>query len=106
LAASGSDYFTDPVNPDSLNNHGETQRAFLRFDAAAPNLAQSFRLTALLGRTDRDVTNTYTQAANGQDKTVKTTDQNYNLGYQSVVSSISVVDVTAFGRIARFTLYP
>ncbi len=30
--ASGSDYFTDPVNPDNLNNHGDTQRAFLRFD--------------------------------------------------------------------------
>jgi hypothetical protein len=106
LAASGSDYFTDPVNPDNLNNHGDTQRAFLRFDAATPNLSQSFRLTALLGRTERDVTNTYSQASNGQDKTVKTTDQNYNLGYQTVLSSAAVVDVTAFGRIAKFTLYP
>jgi hypothetical protein len=105
-AASGSDYFTDPVNPGNLNNHGETQRAFLRFDVASPNLSSSFRLSALLGRTDRDVTNTYSQAANAQDKTVKTEDQNYNLGYQTIVSAGTALDVTAFGRIARFTLYP
>jgi hypothetical protein len=106
VAASGSDYFTDPVNPSNLNNHGDTQRAFLRFDAASANLSQSLRLSALLGRTDRDVTNTYSQAANGQDKTVKTEDQNYNLGYQAIMSADTALDVTAFGRIARFTLYP
>jgi hypothetical protein len=59
IAASGSDYFTDPVNPDNLNNHGDTQRAFLRFDAATPNLSQSFRLTTLLaGRTATSRTRT------------------------------------------------
>jgi hypothetical protein len=106
VAASGSHYFTDPVNPDNLNNDGSTQRAFLRFDAASPGLSNSLRVTALLGRTDRDVTNTYTQAANLQDKTALTMDQNYNVGWQSVMSTNSVLDVTAFGRIARFTLYP
>jgi Carboxypeptidase regulatory-like domain len=106
MNASGSDYFTDPVNFGNFNNHGTTQRAFLRFDAATPNLSNSFRLTALLGRTDRGVPNTFTQETNGQDKKVKTVDQNYNFGWQNVVTTNSVLDVTVYGRVAGFTLYP
>jgi hypothetical protein len=103
--ASGSDYFTDPVNPSNLNNSGNTQRVFLRLDSATPGLSNALRFTALLGRTDRHVTNTYTQEANGQDKPVQTYDQNYNLGWQNVLSPSTVIDVTAFGRLTRFTLY-
>ncbi len=104
--AAGADYFTDPVNPDNLHNTGDTQRAFIRFDAASPGLSNAFRLSAILGRTDRDVSNTYTQELAGQAQDVKTYDQNYNLGWQGVLSADSVVDVTAFGRAAKFTLYP
>ena len=56
LNAAGSNRFLDPVNFDNLNNDGDTQRGFLRLDAASPDHSNAFRLTALLGRTDRDVT--------------------------------------------------
>lgn len=102
--SSGSDYFTDPVNPDNLHNSGDTQRAFLRFDSQTPDRSNAFRFSVLLGHTDRESPNTYTQNANGQDKTVKTVDQNYNLGWQSILAASTALDVTAFGRLAKFTL--
>ena len=74
--------------PDNLNNHGDTQRAFLRFDLASPDSRNAFRLTALLGRTDRDVTEHVHSGGRGQDQTVKTEDQNYNLGWQHIVSRV------------------
>jgi hypothetical protein len=106
LAASGSDYFTDPVNFDNFNNKGDTQRAFLRFDTSTPDNSNAFRFSAILGRTARHVTNTFSQEENGQDKAVATYDQNYNLGWQSVLSATSLVDATGFYRFTKFTLYP
>ena len=105
MNASGSDRFLDPVNPDSLNDHGQTQRAFVRLDGATPGLGNAFRLTALLGRTARGVPNTFSQEDAGQDQQVKSHDQNYNLGWQSVLSASAVLDVTAFARLSKFTLY-
>ena len=102
----GSDYFTDPVNFDNFHNDGNTQRGFIRLDSTSPDHSDAFRLTALLGRTDRDVTNTFTQEAAGQAQRVETYDQNYNFGWQKVVSSSGIIDATAFARLARFTLYP
>ncbi|HTY41879.1 MAG TPA: TonB-dependent receptor [Thermoanaerobaculia bacterium] len=104
--AAGSNRFTDPVNFDNYNNDGNTQRGFVRLDSATPDHSNAFRLTALLGRTDRDVTNTFSQEAAGQDQRVETYDQNYNLGWQDVISATGVIDVTAYARLARFTLYP
>ena len=106
LNAAGSDYFTDPPNPDNLNNDGNTQRGFIRLDTASPGFANAFRLSALLGRTDRDVPNRYSQEDAGQAERVQTYDQNYNLGWQNVLSASTVLDVTAYARLARFTLYP
>jgi outer membrane receptor protein involved in Fe transport len=104
--AAGSNRFTDPVNFDNFNNDGNTQRAFVRLDTATPDHSNAFRLTALLGRTDRDVTDTFTQEASGQAQRVETYDQNYNLGWQNVLSATGVIDVTAYARLAHFTLYP
>ena len=104
--AAGSARFTDPVNFDNFNNNGNTQRGFVRLDSTSPDHSDAFRLTALLGRTDRDVTNTFTQEAAGQDQRVETYDQNYNFGWQKIVSSSGIIDATAFARLARFTLYP
>jgi hypothetical protein len=106
VTASGSDYFTDPVNFDNLNNTGNSQRAFLRLDSSTSDFSNAFRLSAILGRTARHVSNTFSQEENGQNKPVATYDQNYNLGWQSVLSSSSTFDVTAFGRLTKFTLYP
>ena len=106
LNAAGSDYFTDPPNPDNLNNVGNTQRGFIRLDTASPGFASAFRLSALLGRTDRDVPNRYSQEDEGQAERVQTNDQNYNFGWQDVLSASTVLDVTAYARLARFTLYP
>jgi len=104
--AAGSDHFADAPNFDYFNDSGNTQRAFLRLDSATAGFSNAFRLSALLGRTDRDVPNTFTSEANGQTQRVETYDQNYNLGWQDVLSAGAVLDVTAYARLARFTLYP
>ena len=103
LNGSQSDRFLDPVNFDNLHNDGNTSRGFLRLDWA-PNPSNAFHLTMLAGRTDRDVPNTYTQQAAGQNERVFTRDANYNLGYQGVLSSDAVLDVSAFARLSTFEL--
>ncbi len=101
--ASKSDRFVDPVNFDSLHNHGNTGRAFLRVDWV-PRPSSTFHLSVLAGRTNRDVPDTYTQQASGQAQRVHTGDENYNLGYQGVLSSDSVLDVSGFVRRSSFEL--
>ncbi len=100
---SKSDRFVDPVNFDSLHNSGNTARGFLRLDWA-PDPSNTFRLTMLAGRTNRDVPNTYTQQSAGQDQRVFTRDANYNVGYQGVLSSNAVLDVSGFARLSTFEL--
>ena len=106
LSGSWSDRFLDPVNFDNLHNNGNTQRGFLRLDYASPDMKDLVRVTALLGRTERDVTNTLEQAAAGQDQFVKTYDQNYNLGWTHVLSGKATFDMNAYARLARFELFP
>ena len=104
--ASWSDRFLDPVNFDNLHNQGNTQRAFVRLDYASPDLSDLVRLTALLGQTHRDVPNTYSQQAAGQDQQVHSQDQNLSLGWTHVFSSKVTIESTAFARLSRFELLP
>ena len=104
INGSKSDRFLDPVNFDNLHNHGDTDRAFLRLDTQAPDSKSSFRLTALLGQTHRDVPNTFTQEDAGQSERVRSADQNVNLGWQRILSQTSVLELIAFGRFSKFTL--
>jgi hypothetical protein len=105
LSGSKSDRFLDPVNPDNLSNHGDTARGFLRLDwAADPN--DTLRITALLGQTSRGVPNTFTQEAAGQNQRVATRDQNFNLGWQRILSPKSLFDLSLFGRFSTFRLDP
>jgi hypothetical protein len=106
LNGSWSDRFLDPVNFDSLHNTGETQRGFVRLDYASDDLRDQVRFTVLLGRTNRDVTNTFTQQEAGQDQQVRSRDQNYNLGWTHVLSSKATLDANAFGRLSTFKLLP
>src|SRR5947207_3941044 len=103
---STSDRFLDPVNFDNLHNHGTSMRGFLRLDFAAPDATTSYRLTTLLGATRRDVPNTYTQAAAGQDQRVKSNDENVYFGWQNIVSRTSVAEINAFARFSKFKLDP
>jgi hypothetical protein len=103
--ASKSDRFLDPVNFDNLNNHGDSERAFLRFDRAAPDGSDALRLEGLLGRTRREVPNTFSQDAAHTDNEVETTDWNVNLGWQHIFGPDTVLDTTFFGRDNRFTYY-
>jgi hypothetical protein len=103
IDASKSDRFLDPVNFDNLNNHGDTERVFLRLDSTTPDGTDSFRLSGLIGRTNRDVPNTFSQAATGTDNTVETNDWNANLGWQHVFGPATVLDTTLFGRDNRYT---
>ncbi len=104
--ASTSDRFLDPVNPDGLHNQGDTQRAFLRLDYAAPDLRDLVRLTVLVGHTHRDVPNTYTQQEAGQDQQVRSRDQNLNLGWTHIFSPKATLDTNAFARFSHFDLTP
>jgi hypothetical protein len=106
LTGSRSDRFLDPVNFDNLHNVGNTERGFVRLDYAAPDLSDLVRASALVGRTERDVTNTYEQAAAGQDQYVKSNDQNYNLGWTHVFGPRSTLDFNAYARTSHFQLFP
>jgi Carboxypeptidase regulatory-like domain len=103
--ASDSDRFLDPVNPDNLHNSGNTERGFLRLDFATPTLSDTVRLTVLAGRTHRDVPNTYTQEAAGQDQSVRSEDQNLNLGWTHVLGKEATLDVNTYARFSRFQLF-
>ena len=105
VTGSRSDRFLDPVNPDNLHNMGHTERAFLRLDYATPKMTDLFRLTVLAGLTNRDVPNTYTQEAAGQNETVKSRDTNVNFGWMHVLSSTSTFDLNAFARFSTFHLF-
>src|SRR5438105_1291723 len=93
VGASKSDRFLDPVNFGNLHNRGNTERGFLRLDRQSSDQNNSFRFTTLLGATRRDVPNTYTQDASGQNQKVKSNDENVNLGWQSILSQASVVEL-------------
>jgi hypothetical protein len=104
INGSKSDRFLDPVNFDNLHNHGDTTRGFLRLDTQAPDSKNSLRFTLLLGQTRRDVPNTFTQEAAGQNERVRSADENFNLGWQSILSPTSVLELVAFGRFSKFKL--
>jgi hypothetical protein len=104
INGSKSDRFLDPVNFDNLHNHGDTTRGFLRLDTQSPDSKNSFRITALLGQTHRDVPNTFTQEAAGQNERVRSADENFNIGWQRIVSQTSVLEVIGFGRFSKFKL--
>jgi hypothetical protein len=103
---SKSDRFLDPVNFDNLHNHGNAFRAFLRLDSQSADLKSSFRLTTLVGQTRRDVPNTFTQQTAGQNERVRTQDENFNAGWQSIVSQTAVIEAVGFARFAKFKLTP
>ncbi len=103
---SKSDRFLDPVNFDNLHNHGNTFRGFVRLDGSTPDSTNAVRFTALVGETHRDVPNAYSQQAAGQDERVRTADQNLNVGWQSIFSKSSLLEVVAFGRFSKFRLTP
>lgn len=104
INGSKSDRFLDPVNFDNLHNQGDTYRGFLRLDTQTPDSKSSVRFTVLLGETHRDVPNTYTQEAAGQNERVRSADQNLNLGWQRILSQTSVLELVGFGRFSRFKL--
>jgi hypothetical protein len=106
VTGSWSDRFLDPVNPDNLNNNGNTRRGFLRLDHSSADLENRIRFSALLGATNRDVTNTYTQESAGQDQTVESRDQNYSFGWTRAFSANTLLDASAFARLSSFKLFP
>ena len=88
------------MNFYSLHNTGDTARAFVRMDYASNDLKDQVRFTALAGRTNRDVPNTFSQEDAGQDQKVESRDQNFNLGYTHVLSSHATLDATASTRLS------
>jgi hypothetical protein len=105
IDGSKSDRFLDPPNFDNLTNHGDTERFFLRLDLVDATSTNALRLTGLLGRTRRDVPNTFSQQAADTHNQVETNDWNANLGWQKIFSSTAVLDTTVFARNNRYTYY-
>ena len=103
---SKSDRFLDPVNFDNLHNNGNTVRGFLRLDRQSSDQRSTFRFSTLLGSTRRDVPNTFTQEAAGQDQRVRSNDENLNVGWQTILSQSSVIEFNGFGRFSKFKLNP
>jgi len=98
--------FVDPVNFANLFNEGNTERGFLRLDNQSSDNKNALRISALIGQTHRDVPNTFTQEDAGSARRVRTADQNLNLGWQSIFSQTSVLEITTFGRFSKFRLNP
>lgn len=67
-ATSTSGRFLDPVNFENLNNHGNTQRAFGRFDFSPDGVRNFMHLNISAGRTAHHVPNLFLQEAAGQDQ--------------------------------------
>jgi hypothetical protein len=106
INGSTSDRFTDPVNFANLNNHGTTARGFMRLDRQSDDNKNALRFTVLAGDTHRDVPNTFTQDESGSARRVRSADQNLNLGWQRIFSQSAVLEITTFGRFAKFHLDP
>ncbi len=77
--------------------------SFSAWIMANENSTNSFRVSGLVGRTRRDVPNTFTQQATDTDNQVETNDWNANLGWQRVFSPSIVLDTTVFARNNRYT---
>jgi hypothetical protein len=105
LDGSKSDRFLDPPNFDNLQNHGDSERIFLRLDLTNATSTSAFRISGLLGRTRRDVPNTFSQEATNTNNQVETNDWNANLGWQEIFSTTAVLDTTVFARNNRYTYY-
>ena len=88
-----------PPNPDNLQQRRQHRSAVHPPRFGVARLRQ--RLSALgAARPDgpRRARTRYTQEATGQAQRVETHDQNYNFGWQNVLSASTVLDVTAYAR--------
>ena len=104
LNGSWSDRFLDPVNFDNLHNPGDTQRGFLRLDTRRPiRRARSVSPASSAKRTATFRTHSprRTPARTSRCRA----DQNYNLGWQSILSQ-TTFELIAFGRFSNFELTP
>ncbi len=103
--ASRSDRFLDPVSFDNSHNTGSAVRGFVRLDSVSASASDSWRLSANLGRTERDVTNLPSQELAGQSDQVVSNDWNLNLGYQHVFGDAWVLEGQLYARDNRLILY-
>ena len=105
--ASESDHFTGPGQPRQPQQPRRDAAGVPAPRLRDPELSTSFRLSALLGRTDRDVPNTYTQeaAGAGQARPDRTTGTSTSAGRPSSAST-TALDATAFGRNASSRCTP
>ncbi|HVT59455.1 MAG TPA: TonB-dependent receptor [Thermoanaerobaculia bacterium] len=104
LNGSKSDRFLDPVTFDNFHNHGDSLRGFFRYDVLPGQGQDSFRFTANIGNTRRDVTNLPSQEAAGQNERVHSRDWNLNAAYQHVSAGGLVAEGQIFARDNRLQL--
>ncbi|MDP2876212.1 MAG: TonB-dependent receptor [Holophaga sp.] len=104
-AASRSDRFLDPVNFESLHNHGETGRVFSRFDWVLSD-RDMLRASLSGGRTDREVVNLVSQQAQGMNQRMANTDFNGSLNWSHLFNKDLNLDAAIYHRRATSRLDP
>jgi hypothetical protein len=104
-AASESDRFLDPVNFESLHNHGRTARVFSRFDWVLGS-QDTLRFSLSGGETSREVANLASQQILGQYQRAVTKDTSLSLAWSHLFSPTRSLDASVFFRGSRAELRP
>jgi hypothetical protein len=101
--ATRSNRFSDPPVFENLNNTGDSQRMFARFDYAATERDQ-LRLTTGLGRTRRDIPNLPSQHLAGQRQTSFLKDLSVNFSATHVFSPKISAEIAPYYRTSAAQL--
>lgn len=100
-----SNRFLDQVSRDNLHNGGNSERGFTRIDyQASPR--DTFRLTAMTGRSSFQLANLRSQQAAGQDQRQRLGDVSLTLGWVRSLSPHATLDANASYRTALAQLSP
>ncbi len=100
-----SNRFLDSVSLDNLQNGGNSERAFTRFDYQ-PNGRDTFRLNLIGGRSSFQLANLRSQHANLQEQRQGLRDFSGSLGWVRTLDARSTFDATASYRTSIANLNP
>lgn len=100
-----SNRFLDSVSLDNLQNGGNSERAFTRFDYR-PSPRDQLRLNLLAGRSSFQLANLRSQHANLQNQRQQLRDLSISTGWVRTINATSTFDATASYRTTIGELFP